>query len=61
MLFRSFDEALECFDAAIGLDESNASAYLAKGGVLNRLERYTEALACYEAALRVQEAGVQAV
>jgi hypothetical protein len=26
-------------------------AYLCKGGVFNRMERYTEALACYEQAL----------
>ena len=30
-------------------------AYLYKGGLFNRLERFTEALECYEKALRTQE------
>jgi tetratricopeptide (TPR) repeat protein len=30
-------------------------AYLSKGGVFNRLERYGEALQCYEQALRAQQ------
>ena len=30
-------------------------AYLYKGGVCNRLERFGEALECYERALRTQE------
>jgi tetratricopeptide (TPR) repeat protein len=30
-------------------------AYLCKGGLFNRMERYNEALECYEQALRTQE------
>jgi tetratricopeptide (TPR) repeat protein len=30
-------------------------AYLHKGGLFNRMERYNEALECYEKALRTQE------
>jgi tetratricopeptide (TPR) repeat protein len=30
-------------------------AYLHKGGVCNRLERYDEALECYEQAMLVEE------
>jgi len=30
-------------------------AYLCKGGVFNRLERYGEALQCYEQALHAQQ------
>ena len=62
MLFRSAleelrqtDEAIRCYDRAI---ESNADltiAYLQKGGLFNRLERYEEALQCYEQALHAQE------
>lgn len=32
-------------------------AYLYKGGVFNRMERYTEALECYERALKTQDKG----
>ena len=32
-------------------------AYLHKGGVFNRMERYSEALECYEQALKCQEKG----
>jgi tetratricopeptide (TPR) repeat protein len=30
-------------------------AYLYKGGLYNRMERFSEALACYEQALHTQE------
>jgi len=30
-------------------------AYLHKGGLFNRMERFTEAVECYEQALRTQE------
>jgi tetratricopeptide (TPR) repeat protein len=35
-------------------------AYLSKGGVFNRLERYAEALACYEQALKKSDKGASA-
>jgi hypothetical protein len=31
-------------------------AYLYKGGLFNRMERFSEALECYELALHTQEA-----
>ncbi len=49
------DEAIDCYDRAIALDNSMTMAYLNKGGVFNRLERYGEALQCYEKALRAQQ------
>ena len=48
-------EAIECYDRAIAIDNSMTMAYLSKGGVFNRLERYGEALQCYEQALRAQQ------
>ena len=41
-------------DKAIAADGTLTIAYLYKGGVYNRLERYNEALECYEQALRAQ-------
>ncbi|MGD0059838.1 MAG: tetratricopeptide repeat protein, partial [Verrucomicrobiia bacterium] len=51
----TLDEAIDCYDRAIALDNSMTMAYLSKGGVFNRLERYGEALQCYEQALRAQQ------
>jgi tetratricopeptide (TPR) repeat protein len=48
-------EAIECYDRAIAADSSMTIAYLHKGGLFNRLERFSEALQCYELALRTQE------
>ena len=50
------DEALVCYDQAIALDVSLSDAYVGKGAVYNRLERYREALECYEKAARLQPA-----
>jgi tetratricopeptide (TPR) repeat protein len=49
------DEALTFFDQAIAADHSLTVAYLYKGGVYNRLERFAEALECYEKALKHTE------
>ena len=49
------NEAIVCYDRAIEADHSVTLAYLYKGGVFNRLERYNEALECYEQALKTQE------
>ena len=46
---------LECYDRAIAADGSLTIAYLQKGGLFNRMERYEEALQCYEQALHAQE------
>ncbi len=48
-------EAIECYDRAIAADSSLTIAYLYKGGLFNRMERFNEAVACYEEALRTQE------
>ena len=48
-------EAIECYDRAIAIDGSLTIAYLYKGGLCNRLERFNEAVECYEQALRTQE------
>ena len=45
------NEAFECYDRAIALNDSLTIAYLHKGGLCNRLERFKEALDCYEKAL----------
>jgi tetratricopeptide (TPR) repeat protein len=44
-----------CYDRAIAADGSLTVAYLYKGGLFNRMERFNEALECYEQALRTQE------
>jgi tetratricopeptide (TPR) repeat protein len=49
------DDAMQCYDRAIARDGSLTIAYLHKGGLFNRLERFDDALACYEQALRTQE------
>jgi tetratricopeptide (TPR) repeat protein len=51
------DEAIACYDQAIAADRSMTMAYLYKGGLLNRTERFSEALECYEQALRTRENG----
>jgi tetratricopeptide (TPR) repeat protein len=45
---------LRCYDRAIAANGKLTIAYLYKGGIYNRLERYNEALECYEQALKVQ-------
>jgi tetratricopeptide (TPR) repeat protein len=48
------DEALACYDHALALDDTLADAYVGKGAIYNRLERYREALECYEQAAHLQ-------
>ena len=48
-------EALESYDRAIAAEATMTIAYLHKGGLFNRMERFDEALACYEQALQTQE------
>ena len=48
-------EAIRYYDRAIEVDRKMTLAYLYKGGVRNRQQRYDEALACYEQALRMEE------
>lgn len=49
------EEAINCYNRAITVDNTLVIAHLHKGGLLNRLRRYDEALNCYEAALQAQE------
>jgi len=49
------DEALAFCDRAISADTSLVTAYLHKGGLLNKLARYEESLKCYEQAMLVQD------
>jgi len=49
------DEALACCDRAIAADGALVTAYLYKGGLLNRLQRYDEALKCYEQAILARD------
>ena len=45
------EKALECFDAALGLDPKHAEALVKKGGALEKLGRTDEAIACYDHAI----------
>ncbi|MFM1945428.1 MAG: hypothetical protein RI897_4410, partial [Verrucomicrobiota bacterium] len=49
------ETAIESYDQAIAADASLTLAYLYKGAVCNRLQRYREALDCYEKALRCEQ------
>jgi tetratricopeptide (TPR) repeat protein len=49
------DEAVASCDRAIAADGATVTAYLFKGGLLNRLRRYEEALGCYEQAMRARD------
>ena len=50
----NWDAALESYNRALALDGTLTVAYLYKGGVCNRLQRYQEALASYEQALHTE-------
>jgi tetratricopeptide (TPR) repeat protein len=49
-------KALECFDAALGLDPKHAEALVKKGGALEKLGRTDEAIACYDRAIEANSA-----
>jgi tetratricopeptide (TPR) repeat protein len=48
-------KALECFNAALGLDPGNAEALVKKGGALEKLGQLDEAIACYDQAIKADE------
>jgi tetratricopeptide (TPR) repeat protein len=52
---QDWELAAETYSQAIALDDTLTVAYLYKGGVCNRLQRYREALECYEEALRAEK------
>jgi tetratricopeptide (TPR) repeat protein len=45
------DAALACFDEAIGMDSTNAEAFVKKGSALEKLSRLDEAIQCYDQAI----------
>ena len=56
---KRYDEALECCDKAIELDEKNRNPYSwypisQKGIILSHLERYDEALECFDKAIEMK-------
>jgi tetratricopeptide (TPR) repeat protein len=50
------EKALECFDAALGLDAKHAEALVKKGGALEKLGKTDEAVACYDRAIEANSA-----
>ena len=48
-------ESLDSYNRAIATDPTLTVAYLYRGGVCNRLQRYREALESYELALRSEK------
>jgi tetratricopeptide (TPR) repeat protein len=47
------DAALACFEEVIGLDATNAEAFVKKGTALEKLSRLDEAIDCYDQAIAV--------
>jgi tetratricopeptide (TPR) repeat protein len=45
------DQALQCFDAVLALDPTNAEGLVRKGSALERLDRLEDAIACYDRAI----------
>lgn len=50
------DKALECFNAALGLESKHAEALVKKGGALEKLGKTDEAIACYDQAIEANSA-----
>ena len=50
------EKALECLDAALGLEPNHAEALVKKGGALEKLGRTDEAIACYDRAIAANSA-----
>ena len=46
-------EAIACYDRAIGIEPREANTWFSKGIVLGKLGRYQEAIACYDRALEI--------
>lgn len=46
-------DALACFDEALGLDSNHAEALVKKGTALERLQKLDEAIQCYDRAISV--------
>jgi tetratricopeptide (TPR) repeat protein len=49
------EQALKCFDEALGLQPKHAEALVKKGDALEKLERLDEAIACYDRALEAND------
>lgn len=50
------EKALECFNAALGLEPKHAEALVKKGGALEKLGKTDEAIACYDQAIAANSA-----
>ncbi|HEY2923151.1 MAG TPA: protein kinase family protein [Candidatus Binatia bacterium] len=50
---RRHEEALDCYEHALGLDPQLKEAWNNKGSVLRSMQQYPEAIACYDHALAV--------
>jgi tetratricopeptide (TPR) repeat protein len=50
------DTALACFDEAIGLDQTNAEAFVRKGAALEKLGRLDDAIDAYDRAIAADNA-----
>jgi tetratricopeptide (TPR) repeat protein len=48
-------EALECFDAILGVDPNHAEALVKKGAALELLRRDEDALRCYDRAIAADD------
>jgi superkiller protein 3 len=48
-----YEEAIECFDKAIGLNSNHADAWFDKGYCLNNLGRYEEAIELFNKAIEI--------
>ena len=48
-----YDEALECFDKVLSLNQKNTHAWNQKGVALRSLGRYDEAIECFNKALEI--------
>jgi tetratricopeptide (TPR) repeat protein len=49
-----YDEAIQAYDAAIGLDPNDANVWNNKGNALSKLGKYDGAIQAYDAAIRLE-------
>ena len=56
---RRYEEAIECFDKAIEIDEKDTYSRYKKGITLTRLKRYKEAIECFDKAIKIDEKDVE--
>jgi tetratricopeptide (TPR) repeat protein len=54
-IIQKYDEAIQCFDRVIKIDENNGEAWYNKGLALNILGKYNEAIICYDQTIKIDE------